>query len=162
MKPQKRLHGYLGVQLHWRGGHPKRDFKTMSVHRLVAEAFIPNPEGKPEVNHKDQDKTNNRADNLEWVTRSENIRHGDGIQRGVAKRIGKPNKHTKTVYQYDSDMNLLATYTTAYDAERKTGIDHRIIYNSIYVGCRGKGFYWKNKQSELLYQTQCARESTQI
>ena len=54
-----------------------------SVHRLVAEAFIPNPEGLPQVNHKDEDKFNNCVGNLEWCTASYNNRYGTKISRGV-------------------------------------------------------------------------------
>ena len=57
--------------------------RSSSVHRLVAEAFIPNPEGLPQVNHKDEDKFNNCVENLEWCTASYNNRYGTKIARGV-------------------------------------------------------------------------------
>lgn len=61
---------YCQVYISYNGGG-----KSFLLHRLVAEAFIPNPENKPEVNHKNGDKDNNRINNLEWVTRSENLLH---------------------------------------------------------------------------------------
>ena len=64
--------GYAFVGLYGVGGKPK----YRMVHRLVAQAFVPNLLGKPEVNHKDGNKLNNHADNLEWATRSENAQHG--------------------------------------------------------------------------------------
>lgn len=65
--------GYAFVGLS-RGPGEKKSYRM--AHRLVAEAFIPNPENKPEVNHKDGNKLNNSIENLEWVTRSENAVHG--------------------------------------------------------------------------------------
>lgn len=65
--------------------------KMKLVHRLVAETFIPKPLGKYEVNHKDGDKANNHVSNLEWVTRSENIKHAikSGLKIGINKRDEK-------------------------------------------------------------------------
>jgi hypothetical protein len=67
LKPGKIVDGYLCVDLYKNG---KR--KTCKIHRLVAQAFIPNPENKPQVDHIDRDRTNNHVDNLRWATSSEN------------------------------------------------------------------------------------------
>lgn len=73
--------GYLEVGLHI---NKKRKHKY--IHRLVAEAFIPNPESKPEVNHIDENKTNNNVSNLEWVTRTENNNYGTHNERlGISR-----------------------------------------------------------------------------
>ena len=70
--------GYMKVDLYKDGVR-----STQRVHRLVAEAYIPNPENKPDVNHKDGNKLNNDASNLEWCTKSENMRHA--YDTGLAK-----------------------------------------------------------------------------
>lgn len=70
LKPIPNRSGYLCVGL-----GPKLCRKREYIHRLVAQAFIPNPSQKPQVNHKDGDKTNNCIENLEWVTASENQKH---------------------------------------------------------------------------------------
>ena len=76
-------HGYNSV-----GTKVNKISVPMLVHRMVAECYIPNPEGKPEVNHKDGDKSNNHISNLEWVTKSENNRHAyrSGLKNMKLKR----------------------------------------------------------------------------
>ncbi len=74
LTPKKRGE-YLAVQLS--DTNKKRKFH--SIHRLVAEAFVPNPDNKPQVNHLDEDKKNNRAHNLDWVTAHENQVHSKSL-----------------------------------------------------------------------------------
>ena len=76
LKPEKNKCGYLRVGLSKQGKTQK-----FLVQRLVATMFIPNPQNLPEVNHIDEDKTNNRVENLQWCTREYNLKHGTRPQR---------------------------------------------------------------------------------
>ena len=118
MHPQPRKHGYLGIQLHGRGGNAK-GFKTLSVHRLVAEAFIPNPNNLPEVNHIDEDKTNNRAENLQWISHIDNTNFGTAQKRRAEKLVN--GYKSMAVQQFTKDGVLVAEYPSISEAERQTG-----------------------------------------
>ena len=86
--------GYCRVTL-----HKNRTLWTAPVHRLVAEAFVPNEQGKREVNHKDGNKQNNSADNLEWLTPKENQRHA--MQNGLREKALQ--------YSRDNRKKVIAT-----------------------------------------------------
>jgi len=86
MKQTMHSHGYKTVALTKDG-----NTKQMYVHRLVAQAFIDNPNNLPFINHKDEDKTNNFADNLEWCTNKYNVNYGKAKERRRKKIIGVPH-----------------------------------------------------------------------
>lgn len=111
--------GYLHVQLYKQGKS-----KTIMTHILVAKAFVDNPSNKREVNHIDGNKSNNNMNNLEWVTRSENLSHA--IKLGLRKppmlnKKGKDNKNRKPVIQYSKDGELIKTWDSIADAARYYG-----------------------------------------
>lgn len=140
LKPLKRRHGYLSVCLYGRGGNA-RGFRQVSVHRLVAEAFIPNPRNCEEVNHLDEDKQNNRADNLEWCTRKENSNYGTRREK-----IAQANRNRKypcrPINQYDSDGRFLKRYDGVRNASKLTGINKYSIRTAIFKKQKSHGFYW--------------------
>jgi len=88
-------------------------YKT--VHRLVAEAFIPNPDNLPEVNHKDENKLNNEISNLEWISRIGNLTYGTRLQR-----IGRAK--AKAVKAFDAEGVLVGEYTSINEAAEATGL----------------------------------------
>lgn len=128
LKPTLQNNGYFYVWLY-------KPLKRFLIHRLVAEAFIPNPDNLPQVNHKDEDKTNNHVDNLEWCSLLYNIRYGTGLKRKIANRC-------KKVYQYNLDGELVNEFESTQECAR-----NGFSQGNIASCCRGerktyKGYRW--------------------
>lgn len=128
--------GYLTVLLY------KGDRRKYLVHRLVAEAFLPNPDGLPCVNHKNEDKTDNRVENLEWCTYQYNNTYGNVLQKRSIKQINDTKK-SKHVYQYTIDGEFLREWPSCMEIKRQTGFEN----TNISACCRSikksaYGFRW--------------------
>ncbi len=119
---------------------------VVRVHRLMALAFIPNPENKPTVNHIDGNKTNNSLDNLEWATYSENNFHAYRIGLKVAHWLGKfkaDHPRSKTVTQL-KDGHVIGKYISLTEAAEKANVSIGNI-SKVISGERKhtKGFTWE-------------------
>ena len=130
----------------WKSGYPNLSLHkdgsiiNTSVHRLVAKAFVPGYFEGADVNHRDEDKMNNRADNLEWCTRSYNNTYGTGMDRRKLI-ISKP------VVQMTLDGKFISNHQSIIDANRDTGIARASIRDC----CSGKykhagGYRWRSKE----------------
>ena len=109
---------------------------NLSVHRLVANTFIPNPDNLPQVNHIDGNKMNNKVDNLEWCTQSYNMIHAFKNKLEI--------KEGKKVIQYDLNMNMIKIWNKIIDAEKHLNISH----GKISMVCNKKrkkagGYIWR-------------------
>lgn len=141
--------GYMKVNLHKNG-----KMKQFSVHRLVAEAFIQNPLHLPQVNHKDENKTNNYAGtpennymdgNLEWCDAKYNNNYGTRIKRYI--KTNTNGKLSKQVLQYTLDGVFIREWLSMRDVYRQFGFNVGNISNCCSGRCKSyKGFIWKYKE----------------
>lgn len=129
LKPQTSRKGYLRVSMYNCYG-----IKVISVHRLVAKAFIPNPNNLPQINHKDGNKTNNSVDNLEWCNNQYNQLHA--IKNGLVN-------HAKKVIQISKDNSIIKKWDSITEASNTLNIDN----SHIGQVCKGErktagGYKW--------------------
>lgn len=123
--------GYLLVSLHKNG-----KVKAGKVHRLVAQAFIPNPDKLPQVNHKNENKQDNRVSNLEWCSAKYNINYGSGKWRKAESR------HVP-VCQRMLNGKLVATYRSVTEASIATNIAVGSIVYAYQNGTTSTGYIWE-------------------
>lgn len=132
LTPQIEKNGYIRFILSKNG-----KMERVLIHRVVAEAFIDNIENKPQVNHKNGNKEDNRVVNLEWVTAQENTLHS--LKNGLRK----PQK-TRRIVQLDEQNKIIRIWNSAREAGEQLNIKHSHIYEC----CRGQvkivaGYIWR-------------------
>ena len=130
--------GYYCLQLNMLNGR-----KYSTVHRLVAKAFIENPNDYKYVNHKDGNKTNNNVDNLEWMTQKQNIQH--------ANETGFITVHTRKVLKYSLERVYLDKFNSVDEAAKSIGLTrHAIIRACNKKNKTAGGFIWDYNVNKLV------------
>lgn len=152
LRPAKSIFGYLYVNLIDNNKYRK----MITIHRLVAKAFIENPKNLPCINHKDECKTNNKASNLEWCDQLYNVNYGTANERR-SKILTNRNDLSKSVLCFDKNGKFISEYPSTIEAKRKTGIDE----GNICRVCRGErksagGYVWKYK-NDYFFSNSCRK-----
>lgn len=122
--------------------------KLAKTHRLVAAAFIPNPDGLPSINHKNEVKTDNRVENLEWCTPAYNTRYGTGIERRAFSSRNQPHRSCP-ILQYSMNGEFIQEFPSFKEVQRYFGK----TYSSVWAACNGRadsayGYKWAYKYIE--------------
>lgn len=133
LKQDKNKNGYFKVNL-WKNNKTK----TCQVHRLVAHAFIENPNKLPIINHKDENPSNNMASNLEWCTQKYNVNYG-------TCKIKIADSLSKQVYQYSLDLKLIKIWQSTMECGRNGYNQKRVSDCCLSKRKTHKGFLWSYK-----------------
>lgn len=134
LKNRKTTKGYLQVAL-WKN----QKHKEFQVHRIVAKAFIPNPDKLPQVNHKDENKTNNSVENLEWCTNEYNHNYGT---RNLRASRGLNGEGSKQVYQFTIEGKLLNIWPSTMECGRSGYCQTSVSNCCIGKQKTHKGYKW--------------------
>ena len=147
--------GYKNIELFNDKGH-----KRKAIHRLVAEAYIPNPNNYPQINHKDENPANNDVSNLEWCTAYYNMHYGEGAKtrhkkidysKPVYKEIAYKNSMAlrRPLLMYTKDFVLVSEFESGAEASRQTGIYITNITRAAKKEhLKAGGYYWRYKNRE--------------
>lgn len=134
----KTNYGYIQVSLY------KNGIRTgLKVHRLVAEAFIPNPDNLPQVNHKDEDKTNNNVTNLEWCTAKYNNNYGNRLEKSINTKIKNGYVDPNFIGFGLNEKEYIKQYSRIYYERNREKSKER---SKIYYQEHKKELYEKNKE----------------
>ena len=157
LKPNRHPNGYMSVEL-FRGNESKN--KRKIIHRLVAMAFIPNPNNLPFVNHKDESRDNNCVENLEWITHRDNLMYGTAPQRRLAhinyadpKRAEIARINGKAVSKPVDQFTRSGEYIQSFESAKAASIATGTRHSHLLECCMGKyktsgGYIWKYKRKD--------------